>query len=135
MAPTCIHLYGMISLVVLPTRTFVDIAQPLLGALIVAPAITIVEIADATSTKIAPWINIVRVASICLAIVMISDARTGDVRALSLPIVDVMVIVMESSWEFRWLALFFSASFIKNSPAITKGSLFAINTFFPDFIE
>ena len=32
-------------------------------------------------------------------------------------------------------ALFFFASFIKNSPAITKGSLFAINTFFPDFIE
>ena len=81
MAPsTCIHLYGMISLVVLPTRTYVDIAQPLLGALIVAPAITIVEIADATSTKIATWINIVRVASICPAIVMISDARTGNAQ-------------------------------------------------------
>ena len=100
MAPsTCIHLYGMISLVVLPTRTYVDIAQPLLGALIVAPAITIVEIADATSTKIAPWINIVRVASICLAIVMISDARTGDVQ------VPVMTITMTNLCFLRTASL------------------------------
>ena len=99
MAPsTCIR-DGMIFLVVLPTRTFVDIAQPLLGALIVAPAITIVEIADATSTKIAPWINIVRVASICLTIVMISDARTGDVQ------VPVMTTTMTNLCFFRTASL------------------------------
>ena len=51
-------------------------AQPLPRALIVATAITIVETADATSTKIATWIN--TVASIFPAIVMISDARTGE---------------------------------------------------------
>ena len=45
-------------------------------ALIVATAITIVETADVTSTKIATWIN--TVASIFPAIVMISDARTGE---------------------------------------------------------
>merc|ERR1711998_121646 len=27
------------------------------------------------------------------------------------PAIHVMVIVMESSWEFRWLAVFFSASY------------------------
>jgi hypothetical protein len=52
--------------------------QSINAALVVAPAITIVEIADATSTKIAIWI--IYVASTCLAIVVISDARTGDVQ-------------------------------------------------------